>query len=127
MILVQSLLLALFIAFVPRVFAEKASRIVKCSDSNLINIWIKPNIGSVLSFPVKPDNVVLMGQRLFSIEYIKNDIAITPQNSGGSTNLFVYLSGRRCAFRLITSASHEDNMVRVEDPDELKMKVKFHE
>lgn len=105
--------------------AKTSLRVVKCDESKMIDVFVRPNYGTIINFPVKPDNVVLGGQKQFGIEYIKNDIALTALTSNSSTNLFVYLLGRRCGFRLVTSASQQDNLVQVRDPEDAKMKVPF--
>lgn len=105
--------------------AKASLRVVKCDESKMIDVFVRPNFGTIINFPVKPDNVVLGGQKQFGIEYIKNDIALTALTSNSNTNLFVYLLGRRCGFRLITSSSKQDNLVQVRDPEDSKMKVPF--
>ncbi len=105
--------------------AKSSLRIVKCDESKMIDVFIKPNFGTIINFPVKPDNVVLGGPRQFAIEYIKNDLALTALSSNANTNLFVYLLGRRCGFHLITSVSQFDNLVQVRDPEDTKIKVPF--
>ena len=103
--------------------ARSSSRIVRCDEAKMIEVYIRPNFGTIINFPVKPDNVVLGGQKQFGIEYIKNDIALTALSSNSNTNLFVYLMGRRCGFHLITSSSQQDNLVQVRDPEDAKMKL----
>lgn len=105
--------------------AKTSLRTVRCDEAKMIEVYIRPNFGTIINFPVKPDNVVLGGQRQFGIEYIKNDIALTALSSNSNTNLFVYLLGRRCGFHLITSSSQQDNLIQVRDPEDLKMKVPF--
>lgn len=105
--------------------AKTFLRVVRCDESKMIDVFVRPNFGTIINFPVKPDNVVLGGQKQFGIEYIKNDIALTALTSNSNTNLFVYLLGRRCGFRLITSSSQQDNLVQVRDPEDSKMKVPF--
>lgn len=105
--------------------AKSSLRIVKCDEAKMIEVYIKPNFGTIINFPVKPDNVVLGGPRQFAIEYIKNDLALTALSSNANTNLFVYLFGRRCGFHLITSSSQFDNLVQVRDPEDTKIKVPF--
>jgi hypothetical protein len=105
--------------------AKASLRVVKCDESKMIDVFVRPNFGTIINFPVKPDNVVLGGKKQFGIEYIKNDIALTALTSNSNTNLFVYLLGRRCGFRLITSSSQQDNLVQVRDPEDSKMKVPF--
>jgi hypothetical protein len=88
-------------------------------------VFIKPNYGTILSFPIKPDNVVLGGKNQFNVEYIKNDIALTALSSNANTNLFVYLLGRRCGFQLSASQSKHDSLIKVQDPEESKIKLNF--
>ena len=108
-------------------FAFANSRTVKCDESKIATIYIRPNFGTVINFPIKPDNVLLGSTKQFSVEYIKNDIALTALSSSARTNMFVYLFGRRCAFALTTSLSRFDTVVRVQDPDESKIRVKINE
>ncbi len=108
-----------------QVNAKQPLRVVKCDESKMVDVYIKPNFGTVINFPIKPDNVVLGGQKQFAIEYIKNDIALTALASNSNTNLFVYLLGRRCGFNLVASHARHDDLVQVRDPEDSKMKVHF--
>lgn len=105
--------------------AKSSLRIVKCDESKMIEVYIKPSFSTIINFPVKPDNVVLGGKNQFGIEYIKNDLALSALSSNARTNLFVYLFGRRCGFQLMTSSSNHDNLILVRDPEESKIKVPF--
>lgn len=105
--------------------AKNDLRVVKCDESKMVDVYVKPNFGTVINFPIKPDNVVMGSQRQFAIEYIKNDIALTALTSNSHTNLFVYLLGRRCGFNVVASASRHDSLVQVRDPEDTKMKVPF--
>lgn len=102
-------------------------RLVNCDESKVVPIFVRPNFGTIINFPVKPDNVLLGSSKQFGLEYIKNDIALTALFPGATTNMFVYLFGRRCGFLLKTSSSGFDNVVRVRDPDENKIRVKINE
>lgn len=113
----------LMFLFIGDADAKTSMRVVACSEDKMIDVYIRPNFGTIINFPVKPDNVVLGGQKQFGIEYIKNDIALTALSSNSNTNLFVYLMGRRCGFHLITSSAQQDNLVQVRDPEDSKMKV----
>jgi hypothetical protein len=126
----MELLLAPFLLLMPvnlGAVAKLSSRSIKCDESKTETVWIKPNYSTVMSFPVKPDNVLLGGKRLFAIEYIKNDLAISALSNSSETNLFVYMLGRRCGFKLKTSNKQSDEIIQVLDPDESKLKVKLHE
>lgn len=59
--------------------------------------------GTVLSFPSKPSKVILGNDGAFGIEYVENDIAITPLTQAARANLFVYLLGQRFTFDLRAS------------------------
>lgn len=103
------------------------ARIVKCDENKVATIYIRPNFGTVLNFPIKPDNVLLGSTKQFAVEYIKSDIALTALSSNANTNMFVYLFGRRCAFLLTTSGARYDSIIKVRDPDENKIKVKIND
>ncbi len=105
--------------------AKTSLRMVKCDESKMIEVYVKPSFSTIINFPVKPDNVVLGGKNQFAIEYIKNDLALTALASNSRTNLSVYLFGRRCGFQLMASASQHDNLILVRDPEETKIKVPF--
>lgn len=105
--------------------AKGSLRTVKCDESKMIDVYVRPSFSTIINFPIKPDNVVLGGKNQFAIEYIKNDIALTALASNSRTNLFVYLFGRRCGFQLVASSANHDNLILVRDPEETKMKVPF--
>ena len=77
--------------------------VVHMSDDKLATIHIKPGMATVISFPVKPMKVI-SGSRHFSIQYIKNDLAIGARKVGLKSNLFVYMEGRRYGFNLVSVA-----------------------
>lgn len=105
--------------------AKNSLRTVRCDESKMIEVYVKPSFSTIINFPVKPDNVVLGGKNQFGIEYIKNDLALTALSSNARTNLFVYLFGRRCGFHLMASSASHDNLILVRDPEESKIKVPF--
>jgi hypothetical protein len=117
-------ILALLFVFIQKAQAKSSYRIVTCSDSKVMDIYVRPNFTTIVNFPIKPDNVVLGGKNLFNIEYIKNDLALTALTSHSNTNLFVYLYGRRCGFQLITSNQQQDSVIRVQDSDDIKLNIK---
>ena len=102
-------------------------RVVNCDETKITTIFVRPNFGTIINFPIKPDRVLLGSTKLFSIQYIKNDVALTALSSQANTNMFVYLYGRRCSFLLTTSAGRYDSVVRVKDPDENKIRVNIHD
>jgi hypothetical protein len=80
------------------VFAQSVRTIHLCEKS-VATIYISPK-GTVLDFPSEPEKVVLGTKASFSIEYIRNDLAISPATLNSKSNLFVYLQGRRFALDL---------------------------
>lgn len=123
-IYVAAAVLAFFIGGRAKAASSAQTRIVKCDEFRMVPIYIRPNFGTIINFPLKPDNIVLGGQKQFGVEYIKNDIALTALSSNAHTNLFVYLLGRRCGFQLIATTAQHDNLVRVQDAENIQMKVK---
>jgi hypothetical protein len=117
-------LLALFVYRVANADV-KTARAVRCDESKMVAIYVRPHFSTIINFPIKPDNVVLGGQGLFAIGYIKSDLAVTSLGPSSKTNLFAYLTGRRCGFLLITSTDRHDSLVKVQDPEESKLQVKF--
>jgi hypothetical protein len=122
----KHLVMALSLIWLP-VSAYSNSRVVKCDENKVAVVNIEPNFGTAINFPIKPDEVVLGSTKLFGVKYIRNDLVITSLTSNAKTNMFVYLFGRRCSFLLTTRSSSYDNVVRVQDPDESKIKVKINE
>jgi hypothetical protein len=116
---------ALLFLAVSKADAKISLRTVKCDESKMIEVFVRPSFSTIINFPIKPDNIVLGGKNQFAIEYIKNDLALTALASNARTNLFVYLFGRRCGFQLIASSANHDNLILVRDPDEAKIKVPF--
>ncbi len=111
--------------FVNIAFASTSLRTVQCNEAAMISIYITPNQGTIINFPVKPENVVLGSKKLFGIEFIKNDLALTALTPSAKTNLFVYLQGRRCGFQLMTSKARQDNLIKVSDSESDKLKVQI--
>ena len=121
MIVVIQLLLSFFHILA---FAAEGSRDVKCSDTSIVTVYSKPQVGTRFNFPVKPDDVVFGGSGMFSVKYVKNDVHVSPLSSTASTNMTVYFLGRSCTFKLISSSGRRDEIVIVGDADSTKMKVK---
>lgn len=114
-----------FVTFSKAKAGTANTRVLRCDENKMQAVFIKPNYGTVLNFPIKPDNVVLGGKNQFNVEYIKNDIALTALSSNANTNLFVYLLGRRCGFQLTVSQTKHDSLIKIQDPEESKMKLNF--
>ncbi len=81
--------------------------------------------GTVLNFPTKPQKVILGRKNSFGLEYVENDIAISPMTVSAASNLTVYLDGRRYTFRLVTSERRGDEIVLIRDSLERALRVKL--
>lgn len=100
--------------FITQVGGADPVKTIHLSDETvaLVRVSIR---GTVLSFPVKPSKVILGRAGSFGIEYVENDLAISPLGSTARSNLFVYLYGRRFAFDLIASLSEGSALILVRD------------
>ncbi len=114
-------IVALFISFVPPVWAENVKTVRLCEKS-VATAYISTR-GSVLDFPTEPEKVVLGTKNTFSIEYIRSDLAISPLNVRARSNLFVYLQGRRFVLDLV-AAPAGTTLYFIKDCLEDKIKVK---
>ena len=117
----MSYAILLFLSFVPPVLAESVKTIKLCEKS-VATVYVSPK-GTVLDFPAEPEKVVLGTKGAFSIEYIRNDLAVSPATFGSRSNLFVYLQGRRFALDLATAAGGA-TLYFIKDCDADKVKVK---
>ena len=80
--------------------------------------------GTIISFPSRPQKVLLGKKNSFGLEYIENDIAISPLTTTSSSNLTAYLDGRRYTFKLVTSEKSGDEIVLIRDSLERSVKIK---
>lgn len=80
--------------------------------------------GTVLSLPTKPSKVILGNTGSFGIEYVENDLAISPLRSNARSNLFVYMLGRRFTFDLKATEIGGQSIVVVRDAIEAPQGVK---
>ena len=69
------------------------------SDDVVAQVTVSSS-GTVLSFPIKPTKVILGKSGSFGIEYVENDLAISPLTPAARSHLFVYLFARRFSFDL---------------------------
>lgn len=102
--------------------SSKGVKTIRLDDRHIATIRVNKN-GTVINFPVKPKRVILGRKHSFDIEYIANDVALAALSSSSSSNLFVYLHGRRYAFRLYTAKQGGDEVVLVRDPKDLQIQV----
>jgi len=116
----------LFTLLCSNVLFAKA-KVVRLTCKDMETIVIRPGRATILNFPVKPRKVV-KGSRAFDIQYIENDLAITALKYPATSNIFVYLQGRRYGFILKTAHTGRfDEVVIVRDlvKEGEKVKVKF--
>lgn len=83
----------------PRVSVADQVKTVKLCDQTVATLAVSTS-GTVLDFPIEPEKVILGTKGSFNVEFIKNDLVISPRIMGGKSNLFVYLFGRRFVFDL---------------------------
>ena len=114
--------LVIVIVAMPRQTLSAEVKTLRLSDDLVAVVKISTR-GTVLSFPVKPTKVILGKAGSFGIEYVENDLAISPLSLSSRSNLFVYLFGRRFSFDLIASPNDSTSVVLVRDakaPNEVK-------
>lgn len=97
-------ILFLLLCIVPEVKAEVVGKTIKLCEKNVATVYVSTR-GTALEFPMQPEKVVLGTKNSFSIEYIKNDLTVSPATLSSRSNLFVYLQGRRFVLDLVTSSS----------------------
>ncbi len=107
----------------PLVQAER--KYIYLDEEQVAHLYIHTE-GTALSFPVKPSKVILGKQKSFEIEYIENDLILAPARLNESTNLFVYVMGRRFTFHLL-AAPKGDRIVIVKDRKDKQMRPSIHE
>lgn len=112
------LIFVLLSAFTINAFADEV-KVIRLDDKTIGKVLISTR-GTVLSFPIKPSKVILGRSGTFGIEYVENDLAISPLNMQARSNLFVYLFGRRFSFDLVTSPQGGSPVIRVLDALEPK-------
>jgi hypothetical protein len=101
------------------------ARTVRLSDKKVAPIYIASGRSTILSFPSKPNKVVLGNKGGFAIEYIENDLAISAASGASRSNLFVYLEGRRFAFDLVGTTRNSDDIVMVFDAKDASVPVRI--
>lgn len=115
----KSSLIILFLFISTLSFAKKP-KVLYSDETKMESIIVSPNRTVILSFPTKPSKIILGQKSLFAIEYVEQDLAISPLRVPATSNLFVYLEGRRFGFNLITGNSGDDVVV-IRDSKEEKI------
>ena len=101
---------------------KRGVRVLYLDDKSIVSIPVNPR-GMILSFPVKPTKVILGRKDAFQVDYVENDVAIAAIRPRAASNMFVYLLGRRYAFRLKLAATGGYEVVTVYDALENRLKV----
>jgi len=117
--------ISVIILFVCSLVLASSARTVYLNDKKMQSISVGAGRSTILSFPSKPSKVILGNQGMFAVEYVENDLAIAALRHPATSNLFVYLEGRRFGFELRTTGEGGDQIVLVRDSDERKVKVKI--
>jgi hypothetical protein len=94
-------------------FAQEVTT-VYLSDTQVAPITVSVR-GTVLSFPAKPSKVILGNTGSFGVEYVENDLAVSPLTTNARSNLFVYMLGRRFALDLRTTIPGGASIVVIRD------------
>lgn len=103
---------------------SKKEKTLICDDSKTQRVSVSLGRITILNFPVTPKEI-LPGENSFDFRQIKNDLAIKSLKPGARTNVFVYMSERRCAFDLITVGSGGDDIIFIRDPKDRQMEVTY--
>ena len=99
------LIAALFMVFGPNAYARDA-KVIKLSENETAIVPISL-AGCVLSFPTKPTKVVLGKANSFSMDFVEEDLTISPLSVGAKSRLFVYVYGRRFSLDLVAMPSDD--------------------
>jgi hypothetical protein len=113
-------------AFIPIKSGATDYKILKLNESTIGKIYLSPGRTTVLSFPMKPSKVIVGNQGSFSVQYVENDLALSPTRAGARSNLFVYVASRRFALDLI-SGQTADFIVVIRDKDTETERKNAHE
>ena len=87
---------------------------LRLNDRQIVPVAVSRR-GTILSFPTKPTKVILGNAGSFGIEYVENDLAVSPLKADARSNLFVYLYGRRFSFDLRSGPNAGSSLVIVKD------------
>lgn len=125
----KTLLMVLLLTFPLSSFSQSKALLKKeksllCDDSKTQRVSVSLGRLTILNFPVTPKEI-LPGENSFDFRQIKNDLAIKALRPGARTNVFVYMSERRCAFDLVTVGSGGDDIIFIRDPKDRQMEVNY--
>lgn len=112
-----------FLFLFPNPLQAKRVETVRLRDDKVSTIAVSHR-GAVLNFPTRPTKVVLGNQGAFAIEYINNDLVVSPLRSNSRAHVFVYLDGRRFNLDILVSP-HGHTLIQIRDSKESQVEVPY--
>jgi hypothetical protein len=112
----------LFLLFLGPI-AHAVPKVIACDDSRSQVIRVPIGRVATLNFPTAPREAI-PGEGGFDIKRIQQDLVLKVLRPGASTNLVVYLEGRRCFFMLLASQAGDESIF-VRDPKDKTIEVMF--
>jgi len=109
----SGLLSVLILLCSPKAAFAKSVKSLSLSDDMVATVPVSYR-GTIISFPTKPIKVIIGNQGAFVVEYVNNDVVISPLTSHSRSNVFVYLEGRRFTLDAVARASGYA-IVRIKD------------
>ena len=114
----------IFMGFILSLEAFPKVRIVRTNDRQMANIHLKIGNSTLLSFPKKPQKIVMGNPDFFMVEFVENDLTLNPKGIV-ETNLFVYTKDRTFAFLLrVVQDGQYDDLVHVKWMPRFQYKLK---
>ncbi len=107
----------LFLSLLAPVGFSKVAKTFVMDNRAMSTVRVGMGHSTVLSFPSKPQKVVLGNKGVFGVEYIENDLALTSLKPRARSNLFVYLEGERFGFDLLGEVGSGDEIIFVKRKD----------
>lgn len=106
--------------------ADKNEKVLtlRMNSEEIKKVSISMN-GTILSFSSRPNKVILGRKGMFAIEYIENDLAITPLSMDSKSNLTVYLEGKRYTFELNAQKTMGYGIILIRDSLEKSIQVRM--
>lgn len=106
--------------------ADKNEKVLtlRMNSEEIKKVSISMN-GTILSFSSRPNKVILGRKGMFAIEYIENDLAITPLRMDSKSNLTVYLEGKRYTFELNAQKTMGYGIILIRDSLEKSIQVRM--
>lgn len=81
--------------------------------------------GTILSFSSRPNKIILGRKGMFAMEYIENDLAITPLSVNAKSNLTVYMDGKRYTFEMNAQKAMGYGIILIRDSLEKSIQVRM--